>query len=151
MAQENMKTQTFDEPIRGGGGILFKEFIEKNIFKTSLRDLFLEMVRKPSIAECLAMFTNHSSNENELEDDVLEHLVGGSCSDSEDLGEQVFSRENELEDDVLEHFDEGSCSDSEDLGEEVFSTLLLPHVVVPRFSLPKLEVPSDEEDSDISE
>jgi len=109
MTQEKTKTQTFDEPTRGGGGISFKEFIEKNIFKTSLRDLFLEMVRKPSIAECLATFTNHSSHENELEDDVLEH------------------------------------------GEEVFSTLLLPHVVVPRFSLPELEVPSDEEDSDISE
>jgi len=121
MAQEKTKNQTFDEPIRGGGGISFKEFIEKNIFKTSLRDLFLEMVRKPSIAECLATFTNHSSHENELEDDVLEHL------------------------------DEGSCSDSEDLGEEVFSTSLLPHLVVPWFSLPELEVPSDEEDSDISE
>ena len=73
----------------------------------------LEMVSKPSIVECLVTFSN-------LEDD---------------------------------DFDEGSCSDSEDLGDDVFSSLLLPrvvlpHVVVPRFCLPELEVPSDEEDSD---
>jgi len=122
MAQEKMKTQTFDELIHGGGGISFKEFIEKN-FKPSLHDLILEMVRKPSIAECLATFTKYSSDDNMFEDDVLEYL------------------------------DEGSCSDCEDLGGEVFSTLLLPHVVlpqvvIPRFCLPELEVPSDEEDSD---
>jgi len=122
MAQEKMKTQTSDELSLGGGGILFKEFIEENFkpSRPSLHDLMLEMVRKPSIVECLVTFSNHSSDENKFEDDDL---------------------------------DEGSCSDSEDLGEEVFSSLLLPrvvmpHVVVPRFCLPELEVPSDEEDSD---
>lgn len=108
-------TQTSDELSLGGGGILFKEFIEENFkpSRPSLHDLMLEMVSKPSIVECLVTFSN-------LEDDDL---------------------------------DEGSCSDSEDLGDDVFSSLLLPrvvlpHVVVPRFCLPELEVPSDEEDSD---
>lgn len=117
MAQEKMKTQTFDELILGGGGIPFKEFIEKN-FKPSLHDLMLQMVRNSSIAECLDTFINNSSNENKIEDEDLEDL------------------------------NEESCSDSDDLGEEVFSTLLLPHDVIPRFCLPELEVPSDEEDSD---
>lgn len=106
-------TLTSDELSLGGGGILFKEFIEENFkpSRPSLHDLMLEMVSKPYILECLVTFSN-------LEDDDL---------------------------------DEGS--DSEDLGEDVFSSLLLPrvvlpHVVVPRFCLPELEVLSDEEDSD---
>jgi len=112
-------TQTSDE-LSLGGGILFKKFIEENFkpSQPSLHDLMLEMVSKPYILECLVTFGN-------LEDDDLDE---GSCSDSEDLDEDVFSS-------LL-------------LPRVVLPRVVLPHVVDPRFCLPELEVLSDEEDSD---
>lgn len=132
MSQRNTTIVSLDEPICGEEGILFKEFIAKSVFKSSLRYLFLELTCMPSIAQCIATFSGHSGKH-------ADH-----SSEKNELLEDTLIKHAEL---LIEEQD----SDSETL-EDAFASFSLPCLsfeidVVPLLTLPELESFSGDEDS----